>query len=136
MDTLTANPTNILLSLVIIIMGAKSLWQYLTEKNKSKEKVDLKKLDIEQAGRDYTQAVFKEYQEKVESFKTEIIEDVHTLKQQNAVLIQKIDRLFGYITAMYNIAKKNISDPKLVEIVDDLHEQAQQINTNTQNKPK
>lgn len=128
--------SNYILSGIIAILTGSKLWKWAELWVKGKNAKDLKKLEIEEASKRYAAAVFQEYQEKydatckeISKFKEDITEEVHTLKNQNSILVQKVDQLLRYITAMYKIAKNNITDPKLVEVVDELHNQAQNIKT-------
>lgn len=132
--------TNVIVYVIAAILGAKEVWRFLVEKNKSNEKIELRKLDIEAKGREFAKAAFDEFKskqdaafEELKNSYREVLMELNTTKNllhEAQIDLTKatdaLNRIEGYMTSMYNIAKHNLQDESVLQIVDDLHSQARQ----------
>lgn len=116
--------------LTAIIAGAVKWFQ---TNSRSKEKIKLRELDIEEKGRAFAIAAFNEYKEKAEAEFKELNKkkvELETQSNQKELIIVKLKqiiiRLDGLIDSMARIVENNLKDDSLKQVVKDIHTQAKE----------
>jgi len=84
------------------------IWDYLSQLNNSKEKVELKKLQLQAAEKEYRSTVFKEYEEKFEHVLSELSEAKDELSKAN----EKIAKMMAYWDSMTRMAILHLEEDK------------------------
>lgn len=99
-----------LLAIISLVTGffSSKIWEFFSQFTSSKEKIEIKKLQLEAAHKHYREEVFKEYEQKFES----ILEELAEAKQELADANQKIAKMMGYFDSMTKIAIMHLGEDK------------------------
>lgn len=94
-------------TIICTLLGSK-LWDYLTKKTSSSEKVALKQLDIQKNYEIYKREVFKEYEDKFEHMLEQLTEARTELSKAN----EKLAKMMAYWDSMTRMAILHLEDDK------------------------
>lgn len=110
----------IVAALAALFSGA---FQWLKNLSSSKEKIALRKLDIEAKSKEYINAALLEYQEK----QNEIIQKVTAQSVEISELKQVVSTLATYFKAVVEIAENNIENSQIRAVVKGMHVEADKL---------
>jgi len=113
-----------------IAVAVTAFGKWVLVQTSSKEKIRLRELDIEEAGRKYANAVMQEYKEKQD----QILVEIHENRLEIEQLKQLVIRLKSYITSIVTIAESNIKDNSMKDVITKLHKESQEIEVSFKNK--
>jgi nitrogen fixation/metabolism regulation signal transduction histidine kinase len=102
------NPVLVSFLSIIGTLVSSKLYDYLTKRVSSSEKIALKQLDIQKNYEQYKKEVFREYEEKFEAVLSELSDAKNELSKAN----EKIAKMMAYWDSMTRMAILHLEEDK------------------------